>query len=147
MVGLVFAIALPPLVWSGVQVSSSRDPSEIMETMVDPAANFIWDSVSTVVTSEGVEEKSPRTDKEWNDLRRAASRLGDGGKLLKQLQRGGRNGDWQKWAQAVVDAADATLKAVDARNADRVFEVGEEIYNTCVGCHGGYWRMADRRVP
>ena len=54
------------------------------------------------------------------------------------------NSDWMKWSQAIVDAADITLEAVDAKNADLILEAGEEIYNTCVGCHGGYWRMTPR---
>lgn len=112
-----------------------------METMVDPAALFIWRSVSTTETTEGVTEKFPRNDKEWNDLRRAAARLAEGGALLKQEPRERGNQHWQTWSQSIVDAADATLKAVDARSPNQILAAGEKIYDTCVACHGGYSMM------
>ena len=127
-----------------MQPSPATGAREIMATMVDPSANYIWQSVSIIVTSKGVEEKFPRTDREWSELRRAAARLAEGGSLLKKDRRRAGDRDWLKWSQAIIDAADITLKAVDAKNADQILEVGEEIYNTCVGCHGGYWRMTPR---
>ena len=50
--------------------------------------------------------------------------------------------DWLKWSQAIVDSAALTLEAIESENADQVLAAGEAIYNTCVGCHGGYWRMS-----
>ena len=141
---LVFAAGLPLIVGAGVQ-PPAPGAREIMATMVDPSANFIWQSVAIIVTPDGVEEKSPRNDREWGELREAATLLADGGRLLRKDHRREGDRDWMKWSQAIVDAADTTLKAVDAKNADLVLEVGEEIYNTCVGCHGGYWRMSPRR--
>ena len=139
---LVLAAGLPLFVGAGVQLSPATGAREVMATMVDPSANFIWQSVSTIVTAKGVEEKFPRNDREWSELRKAATRLAEGGSLLKKDRRRAGDNDWLKWSQGIVDAATITLKAVDAKNADQVFEAGEEIYNTCVGCHGGYWRMA-----
>ncbi len=138
---LVLAAGLPLFMGAGAQLSPETEASEIMATIVDPAANFIWRSVSTIVTADGVEEKFPRNDEEWNDLRRAAALLAEGGSLLKNDRRRAGDSDWVKWSQAIVDAANITLKAVNAENADQVLEAGGEIYNTCVGCHGGYWRM------
>ena len=139
---LVFAAALPLSVWGGLQVASAPGPREVMATMVDPSANFIWRSVSTVVTAEGVTETFPRNDAAWKDLRQAAVRLGAGGALLKKDRRRAGDRDWLKRAQALVDAADTTLRAVDAKSRDGVLDAGEEIYDACVGCHGGYYRMA-----
>jgi hypothetical protein len=141
---LVLAAALPLVGGAGVQPSPATGAREIMGTMVDPSANFIWQSVSIIVTSEGVEKKFPRTDSEWKELRMAATLLAKGGSLLKEDRRRAADDEWLKWSQAIMDAADTTLKAVDARNADQILEVGEAIYNTCVGCHGGYWKMAQR---
>ena len=138
---LVLAAGLPLVMGAGVQPAPAPEAREVMATMVDPSANFIWQSVSTIVTAEGVEEKFPRTDEEWSDLRQAATLLAEGGNLLKKDRRRAGERDWLKWSQAIVDAANTTLNAVDAENADRVLEAGGEIYATCVGCHGGYWRM------
>ena len=141
---LVLAAGLPLFVGAGVQPSPAPGAREIMATMVDPSANFIWQSVSIIVTADGVKEKSPRNDREWGELREAATLLAEGGSLLKKDRRRAGDSDWMKWSQAIIDAADTTFEAVDAKNADLILEVGEEIYSTCVGCHGGYWRMSPR---
>ena len=113
-----------------------------MASMVDPAANFIWRSVSPTVTSQGTEEKAPQNESEWTDLRNAANLLAEGGRLLKKAPQGEGDKDWLKWSQAVVDSATLTLEAIESKNAEQVFEAGGAIYETCVGCHGGYWRMS-----
>src|SRR5678810_280997 len=48
---------------------------DIMDSMVDPGADYIWDAVETVVSAKGVEEKMPRTDEEWKEVRRHAIML------------------------------------------------------------------------
>jgi hypothetical protein len=136
------AIILATLAWTGAQTSSGASVRQIMETMIDPAAIRIWRSVSVIVTPEGVTEKFPRTDKEWSDLRRDALLLAEGGRLLKQDASERQNRYWQKWSQAVVDAAVVTLKAIDAKSPDEVLAAGEKIYDTCAACHGGYWMMS-----
>ena len=113
-----------------------------MAGMVDPAANFIWRSVSTTVTAQGIEEKAPQNESEWTELRNAANLLSRGGRLLKQDPQREGDEDWLKWSQAIVDSAAWTLEAIESKNPDQVLAAGEAIYNTCVGCHGGYWRMS-----
>ncbi len=113
-----------------------------MSRMVDPAANFIWSSVSTTVTTEGIEEKFPQSENEWDEVRKAVDRLAEGGRLLKTDPQRKGDKDWLKWSQAIIDSATLTREAVKSRNADGILEAGDAIYNTCVGCHGGYWRMS-----
>ena len=55
---------------------------DIMADMVEPSAEFIWESVSSTVTAEGVEEKQPRTEEEWNEVRRHAIILAESANLL-----------------------------------------------------------------
>ena len=114
---LVLAAGLPLFVGAGVKPSPAPGAREIVATMVDPSANFIWQSVSIIVTADGVEEKSPRNDREWGELREAATLLAEGGSLLKKDRPRAGDSDWMKWSQAIVDAADTTLEAVDAKNA------------------------------
>ena len=113
-----------------------------MARMVDPAANIIWRSVSTTVSIQGIEEKAPQNESEWTALRNAANLLAEGGRLLKTDPQRESDRDWLKWSQAIVDSATLTLEAIESRSAERVLEAGEAIYNTCVGCHGGYRRMS-----
>ncbi len=120
------------------------EPRVIMARMVDPAANFIWRSVSITVTTEGIEEIVPQNEHEWNEVRKAADRLAEGGRLLKTDPRRKDDSEWLKWSQAIIDSATLTREAVQSKNADGILEAGDAIYNTCVGCHGGYWRMSSR---
>jgi hypothetical protein len=117
----------------------------VMRTMVDPAANLVWASVVTTVTVDGVHEKAPNTDEEWSALRNAASDLAESGNLLGKEHRASGNSDWGRQSQSLIAAAAATLKAVEARSPDQILAAGEQIYNTCVGCHGGYSAMTPPR--
>src|SRR4051794_14373938 len=56
---------------------------DIMDSMVDPGADYIWDSVETVVSAKGVEEKAPHTDEEWKNVRRHAIMLMEATNLLQ----------------------------------------------------------------
>jgi cytochrome c556 len=46
-----------------------------------------------------------------------------------------------KMSQAMIDAARKTLKAVDARSADGILEVGDELNQSCDTCHERYQRQ------
>ena len=55
---------------------------DIMDSMVDPSADFLWESVATIVTRKGTEERRPRTDDDWKMVRRAAITLVEATNLL-----------------------------------------------------------------
>jgi hypothetical protein len=55
---------------------------DLMDSMIDPAGDPIWDAVSTVVTPAGTVEKSPKTDEEWAVVRNNAFILIEGANLL-----------------------------------------------------------------
>ena len=54
---------------------------DIMDAMVDPGADALWDSVAVTVSAKGTEEKAPHTDEEWKDVRNSAIRLVEGTNL------------------------------------------------------------------
>src|SRR3954471_9109914 len=56
---------------------------DIMDSLVDPSADEIWESVATVVDAAGVHERYPRTDEEWKTVRRDAIRLLEATNLLQ----------------------------------------------------------------
>ena len=37
---------------------------DVMDSIVDPASDYIWDAVETTVSAKGVEEKAPHTDED-----------------------------------------------------------------------------------
>src|SRR5262245_49040856 len=75
---------------TGPQLSASATPTpaptatirDIMDSMVDPSADVLWESVGTTFTESDVEERAPRTDDEWARLRRQAIQLVEAPALL-----------------------------------------------------------------
>ena len=55
---------------------------ELMDSEIDPAADFIWASVASISTRAGLEERQPRTDEEWLEVRRHAITLIEATNLL-----------------------------------------------------------------
>src|SRR5207244_3797108 len=56
---------------------------DIMDSLVDPSADALWESVATEVTVAGIDERQPRTDEEWANVRRNAIRLVEATNLLQ----------------------------------------------------------------
>ena len=48
---------------------------EVMDSMVEPNADFLWEAVSTRSTKAGIIEKAPKTEEDWKDLREHAITL------------------------------------------------------------------------
>src|SRR5262245_33694432 len=55
---------------------------DIMDSLVDPSADFLWESVATIVSAAGTEERRPRTDEEWTNVHRRAVALVEATNLL-----------------------------------------------------------------
>src|SRR5581483_10238924 len=55
---------------------------DLMDSEVDPSADVLWDSVATIVSAAGIEEKQPKTPEEWADVRRRAITLVEATNLL-----------------------------------------------------------------
>ena len=136
---------------------------DLMDGIVDPAADTIWNSVATKITLKGKEEKAPHTDEEWATVRRSALQLVEASNLLQIPGRhvakpGQRNEQgielqpdqietlinqdrpaWITLAHGLHDAATQAVSAADARDPAKVLETGEQIDNACERCHQTYW--------
>ena len=119
------------------------DVQQLMEMMVDPAADLVWDAVGTVITAEERNHWSPQTDEEWTAVRNSALVLMESGNLLMIGSRAKDQGDWIKASQAMVDAATVAFRAAEAKNVDALIEAGDQIYATCEGCHSRYLEGAE----
>jgi hypothetical protein len=108
---------------------------DLMESMFDPAADAIWESVGTIVTAEGTFEKAPQTDEEWDAVRSSAIALAESGNLLMVPQRTGGSDEWVKLAQAMIEQSVRAIKAAEAKDKTALFNVGADIYESCVNCH------------
>jgi cytochrome c556 len=144
---------------------------DIMDSVVDPSADFIWDAVETVVSAKGVEEKAPHTDEEWKEVRRRAIALLEATNLLqipgRHVARAGEKADdpkvelapeqiedminkdrasWIKYAQGLHDATMEAFKAIEAKDAEALLNSGDGIDNACENCHKHYW-YPDEKPP
>jgi len=134
-----------------------------MDGIIDPAADTIWNSVSTTITMQGKEEKAPHTDDEWTTVRRSALQLLEASNLLlipgRHVAKPGERNEqgielqpdeiekfisqdrqaWIAFAHGLHDAATLAINAADAKDAAKVLESGEQIDNACERCHQRYW--------
>jgi hypothetical protein len=114
------------------------DTKLLMQSVVVPNADFVWDAVKTIETKEGTQEIRPQTDSEWIAVRNAAVAVAESGNLLMMVPRAKNGGEWMQLAQDMINTGQEAIKAAEARNADKLFTVGGDIYESCSNCHRKY---------
>jgi len=114
---------------------------QIMTGIVAPAATVVYESVATSITAKGIEETAPRNDEEWARVADSAAALAESGNLLLMGDRAVDNGDWTTLSRQLVDAANAALKAAEAKSTEGILESGGAINDTCDNCHAKYQRQ------
>ena len=112
---------------------------QLMKNKVDPASKVYFEAVQYVSDETGEHDIRPQTDADWEKVRKAAADLQDYGKLLQtDAYTKGRNPDWTKFSQAMVDAGKQAEQAAKDKNVDKVFEMSGTVYNVCSACHRAY---------
>ena len=111
---------------------------QVMEWVIDPAADVIWDSVKSIITEKGTEEIYPKTDEQWEVIRNASASLIESGNLLKLRNKKASDQEWIAYADRLSKNAELALKAANDRNKEALFDVGGSIYNSCKTCHQKY---------
>jgi hypothetical protein len=137
---------------------------DIMDSMVDPCADALWDSVATIVSALGTEQRAPKTDEDWAKVRHNAITLAEATNLLvmdgRRVARPGEKAEnpevelrpeeieaaisqdrqaWINFAHGLNDAALAAVKGIDAKDVKGLFDAGEAIDTACENCHLKYW--------
>ena len=137
---------------------------ELMRSMIDPAADAVWDALVIEATADGIVETRPETEGDWLRLRRHALTLAEASNLL--LIEGRRiaapesrselpgidlhpdaiqelvDEDWDGWvevAQGLRATSGVVLEAVEARDVDALLEAGTELDLACEDCHAVFW--------
>lgn len=141
---------------------------DIMDAVVDPSADAIWESVATVVDLDGTHEYRPETDDEWAEVRRHAIRVLEGSNMLlvpgRRVAEPGATSEFPEielppeeiqklidedrntlveFAHDLHDEASVILAAIDARDADALLASGEALDRACEQCHLHYWYPND----
>src|SRR5215475_6679379 len=55
---------------------------DIMDSMVDPSGDFMFESVAEISDENGITQKAPKTDEEWEEVRHHALILVEAPNLL-----------------------------------------------------------------
>lgn len=111
---------------------------QLMEWVIDPNADVIWDSVKTISNIKGSTEIYPRTQAEWDAVRNSAATLIEAGNMLTLEGRAKDQKQWANYAKHLSKAAELALNAAQAKNKDALFDAGGDIYNACKACHDKY---------
>jgi hypothetical protein len=147
---------------------------DLMVSIVDPSADIVWESVGTELSKDGLKESQPRTDEEWQVVRRHAitlvesanlllipgrSVVGPGGKVddahvpgilsAAESEQAIRNDQvgFAKRALAFHDTAQLALKAIDAKSVAGLLEAGSRIQEACESCHVKFWYPNAQKPP
>jgi hypothetical protein len=114
------------------------DLKQLMNSVIDPAADVIWDSTGWIVTAAGTEHKVPQDDEAWLAVLNNAIALTEAGNLLMLVPRA-KDGDlWMKRSREMIEAGEKAVQAAQAKDPQRVFDTGGEVYVACLNCHGDY---------
>lgn len=110
---------------------------ELMEGPIGHAAEVYWGSVSTIVDKDGIHENFPQNDEEWEAVWAAGVTIGESGNLLMMGDRS-RDDEWNRLSSQLVDVGMEAAAAGEAKDPEKVLEIGERVYNVCTECHMKY---------
>ena len=113
------------------------DHQQMMDWVLDPAAEIIWDSAGTIITAEGERELAPTTDEGWEYVVSGAATLAEASNLLMLAERS-MGEDWNAYSKALMATSISALEAAKAKDSDALFDAGGKIYQACLACHQQY---------
>lgn len=141
---------------------------EIMQSLVEPRADSLWNAVSIAVTEKGIETNAPETDEEWAAMRHEAVTLSEAMNLIlmpgRVVAKPGEEAkdptvelspeeitklideDRQSFAEMAHSLQDTVMKAIqaiDAKDAEALSNAGGDIDAACEACHKKYWYPND----
>jgi hypothetical protein len=104
---------------------AAQTVAQVMTTMTIPASDAIFAAAS----------EPPKDDAQWVALRASAGTLAESGRLLLTTGPSKDDAEWIEMARALVAEAQVTLKAIDAKDTERLAQAGDDMYLTCKACH------------
>jgi hypothetical protein len=144
---------------------------ELMRDMIDPASDFVFDAVGTIVTKKGRVERIPRTDADWDRIRIGAVTLAEGVYLLKIPRPFAPAGDennsagpepfelspaqitakleadpvlWNAKIEALRNVGLEVIEIVKRKDVHELWDAAENLDQACETCHLEYWYPGER---
>jgi hypothetical protein len=153
---------------NALEIHRHSPPAEtvkhIMDSMIDPNAEALWDSVASYASLDRVQEEAPRNDADWKELRRRASTLSMAAHLLVMADRPvADSGDqsknpsielsplqiealikndrpaWRMLVDGLQTSATLVINAIDRRNLEQLRSANDALNVACEKCHQKYW--------
>jgi hypothetical protein len=139
---------------------------ELMDAVIDPSADALWDSVSITSTSQGTVFHQPHSDEQWQEARRHAIALIEGTNLLVMdgrklvapgspvLDQGtsgvlsaeegqklfdAKHATFVQFARALRAAGTQMLTAIDKKDPTGMMNAGAAMDGVCESCHLTFW--------
>jgi hypothetical protein len=136
--------------------------------VIDPNIDPIWESIQTISTADGIEEKHPKTDEDWQRLKNHAIVVREAANLILIERRKVATSNTSTVAaelgpEAIEQAIAANrpafirnahelhaavtkaINAIDAKDVTALEEAGGLIDQTCEQCHMQFWYPGDHR--
>lgn len=144
---------------------------EVMHGIVESSADVLFNSVATTISVEGIQEKQPTTDEEWEAVQRSALTLAEAANLLImpgrrvakpeeentsadpveltpaqiQVNIEANKDMWLKHVRELQSVGIEAWKITNDRNVQGLLEIGERIDQVCESCHMTFWYPDDVR--
>ena len=156
-----------PAIGAAAAAAGAQPPraslQELMQAVVDPAADGLWDAVETTVTREGEQTRSPKNAEEWAGVWRRLIVLRESASLLRVSGRPVARRKFAAEAQGALDSnqiaerirgdrpyfdafalalgitAQRALDAVAKRDLDAMVRIGGDLDAVCESCHLHFW--------
>lgn len=115
---------------SGARLEPAVSIRELMEKTITPASNTIWSFY-----------EAPTEESDWLKLEEAAVTMLAASSLTAAGGTGPSDGEWvrdprwQAFNKVMLDASQAALVAIRARDHDALLEASDILYPPCEGCH------------
>jgi hypothetical protein len=164
------AAARPAAVAPRLAFRPTATVKDIMDSIVIPASEAVFGAVSSEAGPNGDVEKVPQNDAEWNEVRKNALLLVEGGNLLMiegrhvapataksehpgvELEPAQMDALVSKnrtaftsAAKGLVDASLVALKAIDGKNPMALSDAGGDIDAACENCHTQFWYPDEKK--
>lgn len=153
------------------EMKSVVSVKELMRGMIDPASDYIFDSVKIVTTKKGTVTIEPKTDEDWEKLRIGATTLAEGVYLLKVPRPFAPAGDfnntgtgtekteltpaeieakrakdpvlWNAKIEALRNVGLEVLEIIKKKNTAELWDASYNLDQACENCHLEYWYPGD----
>jgi hypothetical protein len=146
---------------------------ELMRDMIDPASDYVFDAVGTVVSKAGTIERGPKTEADWDRIRIGGVMLAEGVYLLKVPRPFAPPGDennstgpepeelspaqikakleadpvlWNAKIEALRNVGLQVLEIVKKKDVKELWDAAENLDQACESCHLIYWYPGDKKL-